>query len=90
MPVPFAGGRILFFVALAFTGRTGLVGGALGVIGQVVFGSAPFGTYLADTINDLFALAGWTGDAFFFSHVVLLVNQYVEKHLQRFFRVFLR
>jgi len=65
--------QVLLFVALAFTGRTGLVGGALGVVGQLIVGAAPFGTYLADTIDDFFALAGWTGGAFFFTHIFLLL-----------------
>lgn len=80
VPVPFTGERILFFVALAFTGRTGLVGGALGVVGQFVIGAAPFGTNFTDTINNFFALAGWAGGAFFFGHVFLLVHECVMEN----------
>jgi len=85
---PFAGGRILFFEALAFTGRTGLVGGALGVVGQFVIGAAPLGTYFTDTINNFFALAGWAGGTFFFGHVFLLVHECVMENTSNGFSRF--
>jgi hypothetical protein len=65
----------LFFVALAVTGRTGLAGGALGVVGQVILGAAPFGAYLTNTFDNLLALTGWAGGMFFFSHVFLLLHE---------------
>ena len=66
----------LFLVALALTGRTGLVGGALGVVGQVIVGAAPFGAYLTNTFDNLLALTGWAGGMFFLGHVFLLFHEF--------------